>query len=66
MKIIFAKISSCIKVFNFKKLVCPFFIHKVMFIFGYYNEITVVKVQIVCKLVGKDSSVNPELFHMIN
>ena len=36
-KTISRKISSCINVFNSKNLARPFFVHKFMFVVGYYN-----------------------------
>ena len=43
LKIFFSQISLCIRVFNSKyNLARPFFIYKVMYVLGCYNELTVV------------------------
>ena len=63
MKIIFTQISSCMKVFNSEKIWCDhLFVHKVMFIVGYYNEFTVMRIQIVIKLFVKDNLYNHRFF----
>ena len=38
-----------------KNMAGQFFIFKVIFVVGYYNEFTVVQRQIVCKLFAKDN-----------
>ena len=57
LKTILTHISSCIKIFDLKKIGAPVFIYNLRFMVGNYNEFKFLWIKIACELFVKDNSV---------